>query len=311
MISSDLDIICLGEPMVEFNEQTRGLFKLGFGGDTSNCAIAAARQGARVGYLTALGCDVFGDRLLALWADENVDAGHVLRDDAHATGHYFVTHGDDGHVFTYHRAGSAASHMGAGDLPQDYLHATKFLHVSAISQAIGFKMDDGMSQAVLRAMELAQSGGARVAYDTNLRLQLWPLEHAREVIHDALSRSDIALPGYDDALALTGLSNAGDIVDFYQALGPSIVALSLGADGVLVADNERRAHIAGHAVSVVDATAAGDTFDGAFLSQLAAGHDVFVAARHANAAAALSTTGYGAVAPMPTLAQTERFLANR
>ena len=149
-----------------------------------------------------------------------------------------------------------------------------------------------------------------MAYDTNSRLQLWSLELAREVIHDALTQSDIALPGYDDALTLTGLGSATDIVDFYQSLGPSIVALSLGADGVLVADGKRREHIAGHTVSAVDATAAGDTFDGAFLSQLAAGEDVFHAARHANAAAALSTTAYGAVAPMPTRAQTESFLAS-
>ncbi|MFT5172301.1 MAG: 2-dehydro-3-deoxygluconokinase [Gammaproteobacteria bacterium] len=296
----------MGEPMVEFNEHSPGSFQLGFGGDTSNCAIAAARQGARVGYLTALGRDVFGDRLLALWAQENVDAQHVLRDEVHSTAHYFVTHGDDGHVFTYHRADSAASHMRADQLPQAYLRATKFLHVSAISQAIS----EPMRLSVLRAMELARATGARVAYDTNLRLQLWSLDRARQVIHDALAHCDIALPGYADAVALTGLNDADDIVDFYLALGPSIVALSLGADGVLVAHREQREHLTGHAVSVLDATAAGDTFDGAFLCQLAVGNDVFSAARYANAAAALSTTGYGAVAPMPTRAQTERFLAS-
>ena len=296
----------MGEPMVEFNEHSPGLFQLGFGGDTSNCAIAAARQGARVGYLSALGRDVFGDRLLALWAQENVDAQHVLRDEVHSTAHYFVTHGDDGHVFTYHRANSAASHMRADQLPHAYLRATRFLHVSAISQAIS----EPMRLSVLRAMQLVRAAGARVAYDTNLRLQLWSLDHARQVIHDALAHCDIALPGYADAVALTGLNDADDIVDFYLALGPSIVALSLGADGVLVAHGAQREHIAGHAVAALDATAAGDTFDGALLSQLAVGNDVFSAARHANAAAALSTTGFGAVAPMPTHAQTERFLAS-
>jgi 2-dehydro-3-deoxygluconokinase len=195
--------------------------------------------------------------------------------------------------------------MRADDLPQAYLQSAKFLHVSAISQAIS----ESASQCVLRAIELARAAGARVAYDTNLRLQLWSLSRAREVIHDALALCDVALPGIDDAIKLTGLHEADDIVDFYQALGPSVVALSLGADGVLVADGEHREHIAGHAVEAVDATAAGDTFDGAFLSRLAAGADAFTAARHANAAAALSTTGYGAVAPMPSREQTDVFLA--
>lgn len=294
----------MGEPMVEFNEQSAGVFQLGFGGDTSNCAIAAARQGARVGYLTALGADVFGDRLMSLWAAENVDATAVLRDDAHPTGHYFVTHDDSGHRFTYHRAGSAASHLHADSLPYEYLDRTGFLHVSAISQATG----EVASLSVLRAIDRARAGGARVSYDTNLRLQLWPLRRAQQVIDETLAQCDIALPSLDDAIQLTGLENADDIIDFYQALGPQIVALSLGADGVLVADGDRREHIAGHDVAVLDATAAGDTFDGAFLSRLAVGCDVFAAARHANAAAALSTTGYGAVAPMPTFEQTRAFV---
>jgi 2-dehydro-3-deoxygluconokinase len=293
----------MGEPMVEFNEHAPGMFQLGFGGDTSNCAITAARQGARVSYLTALGCDAFGDRLLVLWAQENVNAQHVLRDEAHSTAHYVVTHGDDGHVFTYHRTGSAVSHMQAANLPRAYLQATKFLHVSAISQAIS----EQMCQSILGAIELARAGGAQVAYDTNLCLQLWPLERAQQLIHDALTRCDIAVPGYRGVVALTGLAKADDIVDSYLALGPSIVALSLGADGVLVADGGRREHIVGHAVSALDATAAGDTFDGAFLSLLAAGRDMFDAARYANAAAALSTTAYGAVASMPNRTQFKQF----
>ena len=303
---NELDIICMGEAMVEFNEQDPGMFLQGFGGDTSNCAIAASRQGARSGYLSVLGDDVFGDRLLELWSKEGVDSTFIQRDATKSTGHYFVTHdgGDDGHRFSYHRAGSAASAMQAANLPLQYLQSAKFFQASAISQAIS----DEMRECVSQAMRCARKAGVSVAYDTNLRLQLWPLEQAQQVIHDAMADCDIVLPGYDDAVALTGLKNADDIVDFYLALGPSIVALSMGKDGVLVAENEQREHVAGFVVEARDATGAGDTFDGAFLSELAAGRDVFSAARYANAAAALSTTGYGAVAPMPTRAQTELFL---
>ena len=63
-------------------------------------------------------------------------------------------------------------------------------------------------------------------------------------------------------------------------------------------------------VEAIDATAAGDTFDGAFLARIAAGDDPFDAARYANAAAALSTLDYGAVAPMPYRRDVEAFLAN-
>ena len=98
-----LDLVCLGEAMIEFNqtddEPTR--YTAGFGGDTSNCAIAAARIGARSGYVTQVGDDVFGARLLALWRDEGVDAAGVRVVAGADTGVYFVTHAADGHAFTY------------------------------------------------------------------------------------------------------------------------------------------------------------------------------------------------------------------
>ena len=148
----------------------------------------------------------------------------------------------------------------------------------------------------------------RVAYDPNLRVTLWPLDRARETIHAAVARCDIVLPGLDDARALTGLRDVDAIADFYLHLGPALVAMTLGRDGVLVASRDRRERIPGHAVAAVDATAAGDTFDGAFLARLLAGADPVAAARHANAAAALSTTGYGAVAPMPDFEQASALL---
>lgn len=115
------EIVCLGEALVEFNYLEDGSVVEGFGGDTSNCAIAAARQGASVGYLSAVGRDAFGDRLMGLWAREGVDSQHVLRSERFPTGHYAVTHSQGGHQFTYSRAGSAASQITPADLPVDYI----------------------------------------------------------------------------------------------------------------------------------------------------------------------------------------------
>ena len=148
-----------------------------------------------------------------------------------------------------------------------------------------------------------------MSFDTNLRLKLWPLERARATIHAAMTQCHIALPGLDDARQLTGLTDPDAIVDFYLGLGAEIVALTLGADGTLVATGSDRATIKGRRVEAVDATAAGDTFDGAFLARLSAGDDPFAAARYANAAAALSTQGFGAVAPMPRREDVEAFLS--
>lgn len=290
-----MELLCLGEPMLEFNQQPDGRYLAGHGGDTSNVAISAVRQGARVGYVTHLGADPFGDSFMALWRSEGIDTATVRQvGDAH-TGVYFVTHTPDGHAFSYLRAGSASSRMGPDDLPIDALNAAKILHVSGISQAIS----DTAADAVFRAIEIVRSAGGRVSYDTNLRLKLWPLSRARAVIHAALSQCDIALPGLDDAIQLTGHSEPEKIVDFYLGLGPAIVALTLGSKGTLVATRDARALIPAQKVEAVDATGAGDAFDGAFLARLLAGDSAFDAAAYANAAAALSTQGYGAVAPIP------------
>ncbi|UWQ90870.1 sugar kinase [Rhodobacteraceae bacterium M382] len=299
------DILCLGEPMLEFNQQPDGNYLPGHGGDTSNCAIAAARQGASVGYVTHIGADTFGNSFMDLWRAEGVDVEHVKQvSDAH-TGVYFVTHGKDGHEFSYFRAGSASSRMGPADLPISALKTAKILHVSSISQAIS----DTAADAVFEAIRIVKETGGQVSYDTNLRLKLWPIERARAVTHAAMAQCDIALPGLDDAAQLTGLSDPDAIADFYLSIGAKIVALTLGAEGTLVATPEKRERVKGRRVEAVDATAAGDTFDGAFLSRIVAGDEPFAAARYANAAAALSTQGYGAVAPMPRKEAVEAFLA--
>ena len=80
------EIVALGEPMIEFNQTDPDSpnYVQGFGGDVSNMAIAAARQGARVGVITRVGADPFGDLLMTLWQSEGVDTRAVVRDpDAH------------------------------------------------------------------------------------------------------------------------------------------------------------------------------------------------------------------------------------
>ncbi len=298
-------IICLGEPLLEFNQQPDGRYLPGHGGDTSNCAIAAARQGADVAYVTRIGNDAFGDSFMDLWRSEGVDTRAVDRDPVAHTGIYFVSHGPDGHRFSYLRAGSAASRMTPAHIPDALIAGARILHVSGISQAISPSAAD----AVFHAIAVARAAGVQVSYDTNLRPALWPLERARAITHAGMALCDIALPGLDDARQLCGHDDPDAIADFYLALGAGVVALTLGADGTLVATTQERRRIGGRRVTPVDATAAGDTFDGAFLAELVRGVDPFTAARYANAAAALSTQGYGAVAPMPHRTEVEAFLA--
>ena len=125
---------------------------------------------------------------MALWKEEGVDTSAVKKSPIAHTGLYFVTHGPDGHVFSYMRAGSAASRMTPDDMPADAIKAAKVVHASGISQAISSSAAD----AVFAAFRIGARGQAStVSYDTNLRLRLWPLDRARAVIHAAAGLADI------------------------------------------------------------------------------------------------------------------------
>ncbi|VWB82576.1 2-dehydro-3-deoxygluconokinase [Burkholderia lata] len=306
MIAAFPEILALGEAMIEFNQSQPGRpeFLQGFGGDTSNFCIAAARQGASTGFVSAIGDDPFGRLLADMWRTEQVDTTYVRVDRTAPTGVYFVTHGADGHQFDYLRAGSAASRYAVGDLPLDALAAAKAVHLSGISLAISTAACD----AAFAGIDHARRHGAKVSFDTNLRLKLWPLPRARAVMREALRQTDICLPSWDDVTALTGANDRDAIVDAMLEHGPQVVALKLGKEGAYVATPNERRVVPGFTVNAVDATGAGDCFGGAFVARIVAGDDPFAAARYANAAAALSTTGYGAVAPIPHRDAVERLM---
>ena len=106
------DLLAIGEALVELNQPNDGApFVQGFGGDTSNAMIAAARLGADAAYFAGIGADRFGQALTELWLNEGVDASRIVVNGGAHTGLYFVTHSEQGHEFFYMRAGSAASRI--------------------------------------------------------------------------------------------------------------------------------------------------------------------------------------------------------
>jgi len=302
-----LDVLCLGEALIEFNQipdDTNNTYRSGFGGDTSNTAVAVARQESSSGFLSKVGNDPFGIKLLELWKREGVDCTYVLQHPEFPTGIYFVTHDENGHHFSYYRKGSAASQMTPEDVTADVVSQSKVLHLSAITQAISASS----RETAFAAIHQARKSGVKISYDTNLRLKLWPLNQARDVINQVVPMCDVLLPSLDDVTSLTGLQEPKKIIDYYLKLGAKLVVLKQGEQGVLVADGHNESCISGHAVKTIDATGAGDTFDGAFLSEWIRSNAPFKAAEYANAAAALSTTRYGAVNSIPNRTEVELFL---
>ncbi|WP_324715867.1 sugar kinase [Carboxydochorda subterranea] len=306
-------ILSMGEPMVElFAEEPGPLHKAsrfvrGFGGDTSNFAVAVARLGGRAAYLCRVGGDEFGHALRELWNREGVDISRVKVVPGGFTAVYFISWREDGtHEFTYFRQGSAASTLQPSDLSPEQFRNVRLFHVSGITQAISLSACD----AAFRAMELARQAGAWISYDPNFRPRLWPPARARAVMLESIRQADVVTPNREEAALLTGTEDPEQAVSSLLALGPRIVALKLGPEGCLVGTRDgQRIRVSPPAVQTVDTGGAGDTFDAAFAIGLVGGWALTEVARFATAAGALTTAGKGCVAPIPTRAAVEAAMA--
>lgn len=300
----ELDLVSIGEPLYELNRQPDGRFLPGIGGDTLNVAIAAARLGSRCACITMLGTDIFAEEIRDVMGREAIDMAGVRAAPGAPTGLYFVTHGPQGHVFTYRRTGSAASLITPADLDDRQIASARVLHASGISLAISATAAD----TVFAAIAIARSHGAEVSFDTNYRPRLWPPDVARGVIERAAAQADIVKTSAEDCTALLDLRDPGAMAGHFLHLGARAVIVTLGRDGALVATASGHVHVAGRPVAAVDATGAGDAFTGALLAERARGVPLAEAAEFANTAAALSTLGYGAIAPLPGRAAVEAAL---
>ncbi|HEL8103551.1 TPA: sugar kinase, partial [Escherichia coli] len=305
-------IAFFGEPLVEFSQHSHPdktdnnvFFQQGFGGDVSNFAICAARQGGNIVSLSPVGKDHWGEEFISLWEKEGIDTRYIKNTESKGhTGLYFISYNDDGHHFTYMRKGSAASQTTFADIPLSILKELDVFHFSAISQAISTSACD----TCFSILECLKNTDTIVSYDTNLRLSLWPLQRARAIIKETLPFTGFCFSSYDEASELTEKSKTEDIINILHSWGAKNVILKLGSKGAIFSSEYVDYHAVGHHVNLVDATGAGDVFAGAFIVEYLRTKDAVDALNYANATAALSVTGYGAIHPIPEKSKVIEFI---
>jgi 2-dehydro-3-deoxygluconokinase len=306
-----LDIVSLGESMVELfadeSMATTPVFAKAFGGDTLNMACGAARIGATTGFVTRVGRDPFAEYLLGSWQAAGVDTSRAPLVEGFNGVYFISTFGDGQREFTYYRAGSAPSQITPDDLDPGYIGACRFLFVSGISQAIS----PSARRTVRAAVEMARAGGARVAFDPNLRVRLWSLAEARTALAEVMPFLDVVLPSApEESEALLGLTDPAAIIEHFWGQGVPIVAVKTGAEGCVVGSDGTMTAVPAYRVDpVVDTTGAGDAFDAAFLTGLARGRDAVTAARMGTVLAGLKCRGRGATASLPARSEYEQVLA--
>ncbi len=303
-------IVLFGECMIELRGQVFGAMQQGFGGDTLNTAIYLVRlcrdQDIRVSYATALGIDVFSDHMIAAWQAEGIDTSLVRLLSNHLPGLYAIQVDPSGerHFFYWRDASTARDYFDAPNTPlEDAASELSAFYLSGISLAI---LPPEGRERLLATVARVRTHGGLVAFDNNFRPRLWPNITDAQALYDrAYALSDLVLITLDDEMALRGKTDTDQALADVLALEAAEVVVKRGVQPTLI-------RVAGTSPvtvpvepvpHVVDTTAAGDSFAGAYLAMRLTGIPPAIAARAANRMAGLVIQHPGAIIPaevMPT-----------
>jgi 2-dehydro-3-deoxygluconokinase len=267
-VSEPFDLIAVGETMlsliaVDGTVGTATSFRATHGGAESNTCVGAVRLGSRVAWVSRLGADPLGDRIVSALAAEGVDVRWVVRDPDRPTG--LMLRDTTGAPAHYDRAGSAASALQPDDLDGVPVAEARAVLVTGVTALIG----DGPQRTAVALLERAH--GLRLV-DPNLRLGLWGSARAGELILPLIERADLVLGGEAELASLIGEHQGVELARRCSKLGPSEVVLKRGPAGaaVLEAQGGWYEH-PGSPVPEVDPVGAGDAFNAGYITARLAG----------------------------------------
>jgi len=274
-------------------------FALGPGGKGSNQAVAAAKAGGQVHFLSKLGKDPFADMALATWQQAGVTAEVSQHADQYTGAAYIFIEEATGNNAIIVCPGVAATISPADIDANAALIAGCGVFVTQLEQPM---------DAALRGLEIARLGGAQTILNP---------APAAELTAGMLELCSFVTPNETEAEAITGISvetidEARNSAEVLLNKGVGAAIITLGERGVLYHDNTQSVHVpAFDAGTVVETTGAGDAFNGGFAAALAEGMTPVDAVKFGNATAAISVTRPGTAPSMPSLPEIQSLLQRK
>lgn len=297
-------VAAIGECMAELTHHDDRELRLDYAGDTLNTAVYLARQtvgrGVRVEYVTRVGDDWYSDRAVDRMAAEGLGTAYVERVTGRSLGLYLVRTDPSGErSFVYHRSTAPARGLFGPDQSvelDEALAGCDLVYLSAITLQI---LTDPARERLWRTLAAVRAAGGRVVFDSNYRPSGWPnAAAARAAIERTLSLADIALPSLTDERALYGDADAYACADRLRRHGVGEAVVKNGPDACLVGTGDHRTWVRPLSIgNVVDTTAAGDSFNGAYLAARLRGLSPRAAAASGHRLAAAVIQHPGAIVP--------------
>ena len=304
-------VLCIGEAMVEFAPAEGPTYGLSFAGDTFNTAwyLARLRPDWQVSFLSSIGQDPLSERFVSFVQAAGIGTDHLMRHPTRTLGAYMIELRDGERSFHYWRGQSAARTLADDPAALDRAFGdADVLCFSGITLAI---LEATGRDALLAALSGARANGATVVFDPNMRRRLWASDEVMcAAIMKGAAVADIILPSFDEDSAFFGDASPARTIARYRTAGEGDVVVKNGAGDV----HFRVGGVTGAvtpdpAASIVDTTAAGDTFAGYLVAGLAEGMSPAAAMRLAAGAAALKVTRAGTADAIPARDEVDAFLA--
>jgi ribokinase len=263
-----------------------GTFLMNPGGKGANQAVAAARLGGKVTFISKTGNDLFGKQTSGLLKKEGIETRYIVKDSEVPSGVALIVVDANGENSIVVAPGSNSNLM-PQDIPGDLFTTGKF-------EILLLQLEIPVMTVEYAALTAAENG---------IKVILNPAPAQK--LHDYLLRHTWLLtPDESEAEVLTGIkvhneATAEAAAKIFQNKGVKNVIITMGAAGAFLKSAEFNEIVPGNKVQAIDSTAAGDVFNGALAVALAEGKDLRDAVHYANKAASISVTRFGAQASAP------------
>lgn len=285
-------VITLGEPMALFIAHEEGKledvhnFSASIAGAEFNLSLGLTRLGLTVGYMTKLGNDPFGRKILNVMKEVGIDTSMTVISEEHQTGFMLKakTSNGDPDIF-YYRKNSAASTISVEDVENIDLSKWDAIHLTGISSALSKETYNAIEYLMMQA----RKKHTPIFFDPNLRPQLWASKDTMiKNINELAFKTDYFLPGINEGKILTGSDNPDEIANFYLSKGVKMVIIKTGSKGACAYYEDKKISIPSFKPKeIVDTVGAGDGFAVGVISGLLKGLSLEDAVKRGNAIGAI------------------------